>query len=129
MAKPTSITELRESICLLEAKQAEDARVMKEQLMTTYESLKPANLIQNTIKDFIASSDMRENLLTTAFSLIAGCFSKKAFIGSAYNPFKKILGTLIQLGITSMLSRNSDEIKSVATQVFKTVFRKKDIAA
>lgn len=125
MKKPTSIAGLRESIKLLEVKREEEARILKDQLSTTYENLKPINLIENTIKDFIFPSDFKGSFLTTTLSLIAGYLSKKALIGSTHNPIKKMLGTFLQLGITSIVSKNSDEIKSAVMDMISTIFSKK----
>lgn len=124
MGKITSVNELRESILLLEIKQAEDARLLKEQFMVTYESMKPINLIKNSIKDYLTSPDLKENILKTTLSLVAGYLSKKVVVGSTANPLKQLLGTFLQLGVTSMVSKNSDGIKSMVTNLMNSFLGK-----
>ncbi len=121
MENKTPLESLRESIFLLEKKQAEHASLLKDQFKITSESLKPINLIKNSIKDFVESSEIKEDLLKTALSIAAGYVSKKLIIGSSQNSFKNMAGSLLQLLITSIVSKNSDEIKSVVANAFNSL--------
>lgn len=125
MRKITSVSELKEEIFRLEIKQAHEARLLKEQFMITRESLKPANLIKSSINDLITSPDLKENILNTTLSLAAGYLSKKIIVGSSQNPFKQILGTLLQMGVTNIVSKNSDGIKSAAMNLINNFLSKK----
>lgn len=129
MKKITSITELRENILLLEIKQANEKILLKEQFKTTYEGLKPVNLIKNTFNELIAAPYLKEGLFDTILSLAAGYLSKKAVVGSTNNPLKQILGTFLQMGITNIVSKNADEIKSSVMNLINTIFSKKDASA
>lgn len=126
MAKPTTIAELQESIVFLEAKQVADERLLKEQIAITFESIKPINLIKSSFKDFISSPDLKENLLRTVMSMAVGYLSKKATIGSTHNPLKKLLGTFLQLGVTNVVSNNSENIKTVIMNLLGNFLKKKD---
>lgn len=126
MKKITSIAELRESILLLEMKQANEGRLLKEQFKTTYESLKPANLIHNSLRKFTTSPDFKGNLLNATLSLVAGYLSKKAVIGATHNPLKQLLGTLLQMGVTGIVSKNADGIKSTAMDLISHFLNKKN---
>lgn len=112
MGKITSLIELKESIFLLEIKKANEARLLKEQFMTTYESIKPVNLIKNSISELITSPALKEGLLNTTLSLAAGYLSKRVVVGSTHNPLKQLLGTFLQMGVTNIVSKNTDGIKS-----------------
>ena len=93
MKKITSTEELRESILLLETKQAYEGALLKEQFKITYESLKPVNLIKNTLNELTQAPDIKADLMSTTMSLAAGYLSKKMAVGSTSNPFKLVLGT------------------------------------
>jgi hypothetical protein len=125
MEKITSQEELRESIILLEIKQASQKKLLKEQFMITYESVKPVNLIKNKFNDIVSSPNLKENLLNAALSLAAGYLSKKVIIGSTQNPLKQLFGTLLQVGVTGIVSKNSDGIKSTAMDIIGKILRKK----
>lgn len=125
MEKITSLSELRESILQLEIKQANESRQLKEEWKLTVEKLKPANLIKSSINDMITSSGLKENILNTVLSLAVGFLTKKAVVGSTHNPLKQILGALLQAGVTGLVSKNADGIKSTAVQVIKLFLDKK----
>ena len=125
MKKITSITELKEAIFLLEIKQKNEAHLLKEQLMITYESFKPVNLIKNSINELITSPELKENILKTTLSLAAGYLSKKVVVGSTHNPLKQLLGTILQLGVTNIVSKNSDGIKSAFLYLINNFLSKK----
>jgi hypothetical protein len=54
-------------------------------------------------------------MLTTAISLAIGFVSKKIIVRNEDGPLKKILGTVLQIGITNLVSKNTDQIKSIAS--------------
>ncbi len=119
----TNSTELKKAIQLLEIKQTEEGLILKEQCKITYDSLRPLNLIKNTLKDLV-TPDLTGNLLNSTLSLAAGYISKKAVIGSTYNPLKQLLGTALQMGVTSLVSKNTDGIKSVVTNIISSFLKK-----
>lgn len=126
MKKITTTTELRESILLLEVKQEIEGVLLKEQFKVTYESLKPINLIKKTISELTSSPDFKGDLLNATLSLSAGYLSKKLVVGTSHNPIKQLLGSLIQMGVASIVSKNTDGIKSVAMNIISHFLNKKD---
>jgi hypothetical protein len=126
MEKITSVEELKKAILLLEIKQANEVVQLKEQLLVTYESLKPINLIKKIFTDITSSPDLKKDLLGTTISLAAGYLSKKVAVGSTHNPIKQILGTLLQLGVTNIVSKNSDGIKTIGMKILSSFFHKKE---
>jgi hypothetical protein len=128
MQKITSIVELRESIAFLEIKQAEEGAILKEQFKETYENLRPINLIKNTLHELTSAPDLKGDLLNVSLSMAAGFLSKKIAIGTTNNPFKQILGTLLQMGVTSIVSKNADGIKSGTKSILNNLFGKKETA-
>ncbi|OFY84196.1 MAG: hypothetical protein A3F72_14300 [Bacteroidetes bacterium RIFCSPLOWO2_12_FULL_35_15] len=124
MRKITSTTELREAIFLLETKQANEARLLKEQFMITYESFKPVNLIKNSINELITSPQLKGNILNTTIGLAAGYLSKRVAVGSTHNPLKQLLGTFLQFGVTNIVSKNTDGIKSTVMSLISNFLNK-----
>lgn len=126
MDKITNITELKKAILLLEAKQTLEGGMLKEQFKITYESIRPINLIKSTFSELTADPDFKNNLLNTTLSMAVGYLSKKVAIGTTNNPFKQILGTILQMGVTSIVAKNSDGIKSTILNLIQTLFAKKE---
>lgn len=125
MKNITSLVELKESIILLEIQQSHEGQLVKEQFKTTYQNLRPANLIKNTFKDLVSAPDFKGNLVDTALSVAAGYISKKVMIGSTINPIKQLLGTILQIGVTGIVSKNTDGIKSTAMNIVQHFINKK----
>lgn len=125
MGTITTIKELNAAILVLENKQAQEEILLKEQFKITYESLKPLNFIRDTFKELTSAPDFNEDILNTSISLAAGYFSKKLAIGSTNNPIKQILGSFLQMGITSVVSKNADGIRTKFMDILSAVFEKK----
>ncbi|MDD2412662.1 MAG: hypothetical protein RBS19_02535 [Bacteroidales bacterium] len=115
MKKPNPISQLQEKILLLEAKQQNDKVLLKEQFKLSFESLKPLNLVKDAFNELTNLSGFGGETLGTSLGIAAGYFSKKIVVGSSKNPFKKILGSIVQAGVTSYVMNNTDQIKSFAT--------------
>jgi hypothetical protein len=125
MEKIKTIEELNDAIRILELKQKFEEKLLKEQLKLTVENLKPVNLIKTTIHDLTTSPGFKNNLLDTTISMLAGFLSKKIVVGNTHNPIKQILGTVLQMGITSIVSKNTNEIKSATSNLIKNFIIKK----
>ena len=117
MKKPNPIIQLQEKILLLEAKQQNDKVILKEQFKLSFEGLKPLNLIKDTFNELTNLSGFSGEALDTSLGIAAGYFSKKIVVGSSENPFKKILGSLVQAGVTTYVMNNTEQIKSFATSL------------
>jgi|OpeIllAssembly_1097287.scaffolds.fasta_scaffold03363_4 hypothetical protein len=111
--------ELRAAILRLEYQQSEEGRELKEQFHLAYNSVKPANIILNTIKDLGESSFVKDGFLNTSVGLGTGYLSKMVFQGVVNSPIKKLLGSVLMYGITNFVSKNPDGIKLMGKKLFK----------
>jgi len=111
MAKQSAIVSLKESIRLLEIRQAEEGLALKIQFKETYESLKPANLIKSTFNDLTSSIEIKNSLFESILSILTGYLSSKIIAGSKSNPLMKILGALLQFGVTKLISNNAESVR------------------
>ena len=115
----TSSRELKNAIQLLEADHAVKQQILKEQFYITYESLKPVNLLRRTIHDISTSPDILDNLIGSSMGIASGYLSKKIFVGSSGNIFRKLLGIFVQYGISNAVKRNSEGIRSFILQALE----------
>jgi hypothetical protein len=125
MEKITSVSGLRESILLLEIKQANEAQLLKEEFKATFEKMKPINLIKNSINEMVSSPNLKENILNAALGIAAGFISKKTVVGSTHNPLKQLLGLLIEVGVAGVVTKNADGIKSTVMTLISSLIAKK----
>lgn len=112
MAKQSAVDSLKESIRLLEIRQAEEGQALKEQFRITFESLKPVNLIKSSISELTGSAEIKNSLFETIVSILTGYLTKKMMVSSKSNPFMKILGAVLQFGVTSLVAKNAESIRN-----------------
>jgi uncharacterized membrane protein len=126
MQNITTSAELKEAIQLLEAEQVFNKEELIEQFRITYESFKPVNLLKNTLKEMASSPNLINNVLGAAIGLGTGFLSKKIVVGGSGNIFRKLLGSLVQAGVTSAVTQHPDSIISLGQFIFQQIFRKKE---
>ena len=124
-----SIAGLKESIQLLEAEQSIKGQILKDQLFLTYESLKPGNLLKYTLKEISSSPNMIDNLAGTAMGLLGGYISKKIIVGASGNIIRKLIGSILQFGVTNVVAQNSEVIKSFGQTLFQHFIHRKELSS
>ena len=125
MQKIDSIAELKNAIQLLEVEQADKGQLLKEQFFLTYDSLKPVNLIASTLNDIKKSPYLIENILGAAVGLVTGFYSNKLIFNSRGNKLKKLIGVVLQFGVTNLVAKHQDTILSIGQVIINRLFRKK----
>ncbi|MGE5393314.1 MAG: hypothetical protein ACM3P1_01150 [Candidatus Saccharibacteria bacterium] len=126
MKKPNATESLKETIRLLEIRQAEEGKEFKKQFKLTYESLKPANIIKSTIRDLAYSVELKNNLFDTVISLISNHMAKRILTNSKGGFFSRIFRVLAHFGITNMITNNSEEIRLYLANLIEKLFTPKD---
>jgi hypothetical protein len=125
MQEITSAARLKDAILLLEVKQAEKRQLLKEQLFITYDSLKPINLIKGALNDVSTSPYLINNIVGTILGLGTGYLSKKLVVGGSANLFRKLMGSILQFGVTNIVAQHPDAIKSIGQFIIQHFLRKK----
>jgi len=116
-------TDLRAAILQLESRQAEEGKLLKEQALKAYESIKPVNLIRSTFMEAAESKNLQENVINTSVGLTAGYISKVLFQSVTRSPIGKILGTALMFGIKNVVAHNPETVKSMGKGVFNIIRR------
>jgi hypothetical protein len=127
MENITSPADIKNAIQLLEAEQDVKKELLKEQFYLTYESLKPVNLIKSTFKEISTSPYLIENIVGTATGLATGYISRKIVVGASGNLFRKLFGAILQFGVTNLVARHPDEIRSLTHSLFQYIFPKRNV--
>ncbi len=125
MQNINSAADLKDAIQFLEAEQSIKGQLLREQLFLTYESLKPANLLRNALKEISSTPYLIDNISGTAMGLLGGFLSKKIFVGASGNLIRKLFGSVLQIGVTNLVTQNSEIIKSVGQALIQHFFQKK----
>jgi hypothetical protein len=116
---------LKSAIQLLEAEQAEKGQLLKKQFYLTYESLKPVNLIASTLNDIKKSPYLIENILDAGIGLVTGFYSNKLIFNSRGSNLKKLIGIVLQFGVTNLVAKHHDTIRSIGQVIVNHLARKK----
>jgi hypothetical protein len=122
-----SSADLKKAIQSLEIEQAFSEQLLKEQFLLTYESLKPLNIIKNTLKDMVSSTNLIDNTLGASAGIAAGYLTRKVVVGTSGNIVRKLIGSMLQFGVTNFVSQHPDAIKSFSRFIFQHISSKKEL--
>ena len=125
MQNITSSVSLKEAIQLLEVEQGIKAQLLKDQFYLTFESLKPVNLLKNTLHDISSSPYLIDNILGTAMGIASGFLTNKIFVGRSGNIVRNLLGSVLQFGVTNVVAQHPETIKSLGEVIMQFILRKK----
>jgi hypothetical protein len=118
MEQINSSAQLKEAILQLEQQHTLDEHLVKEQFLLAYESMKPINLIKNTIEQVSASQELKDNLTSSAIGLGVGYVSKLAFVGFSHSPLRKIMGAALMYGVSNFVAKHPEKVRAAASVAF-----------
>ena len=99
----TSVEALHSAILRLEDRREEQGQQIKDHLKEIVEWFKPFNIVKAVVRGVVGSPGTQHNLLSAAMSLASGYLSRKLLVRPPAGPVKKIVGGLLQWGVTSLL--------------------------
>lgn len=104
-------TQLDEAIALLEMEREMKFEELKDQMAITFQSMKPIHILNVALEDIKDFPEVKSNIVQLVVSLAGGYISKKILLGNSKSTFKKIVGSILQYGITNFISKkvNSHE--------------------
>jgi hypothetical protein len=123
---PTKYTaeSLKETILALEIRQAVEEKQLRAELFNVYENLKPINILKNIARDAASNESLKIDFTNTLASLFSGFISRKIIIGKSKNPFLRLIGVGIQLGMTTLVSKNYGVIKDFVANFISNIQEK-----
>lgn len=127
MQNITSTAGLKDAIQLLEVEQTSNRQLLKEQFHLTYESFKPVNLLRNTLENIGSSPNLVDNITGNALGLASGYLIKKIVVGSSGNMFRKLLGIMLQVGVSNVVIQHPDAMKLFGRFLFQRILHKKEM--
>jgi len=116
--------ELKKAIQLLEEEKSVHFQEMRTNFSLSCESLNPASIVKSTMKEISSSPYLLNNIFNVAIGLVAGYLSKKAMLaGRSDKKSRRLLGLILQLGVTNLIVYAPNAINSFVRHLFS----KKDI--
>jgi hypothetical protein len=114
MKKIHKADELKDAILELEAKKVVAENALKQQFHATLETLKPSNILKNTVSEVSASPQFKHNILNLALGLGAGYLTRKVAVGRKAGLLARTVGTALQFGVTSLIAKNKANEEKVS---------------
>jgi len=108
MQNINSVAELKIAIKLSEVDRELKKQILKEQFYFIRESLRPINLIKNGLNKMVTSPNLINNILGTVLGLATGYMSKKIVVGTSTNILRRVLGNILQFGVTKAVAKKSE---------------------
>jgi hypothetical protein len=121
MEKQYTAESLRDEIHALEIRQSEEGRLVKEQLLISYENLKPINILKSIVKDVYSSDNYTQDFMEIVAGMTSGFVTKKLIIGRSENPLLKLIGLAVQFGMTTLVAKKFNAIKDSAMNFLNRV--------
>jgi hypothetical protein len=126
MKNITTTAELKFAI-----KQAEDEQHvkflrMKDQFLISYENLHPVKLLENSLKVITSSPYLVTNISGAAVGAVTGYLSRKVIVNSPII-IRKLLGRVLQYGITNLIAKNPDSIRSFVLYIRQHFIPEKEV--
>jgi hypothetical protein len=124
MPSITSINQLDERIEQVEYQKNTERLLLNEQFSNLVKGLTPLNLIKETLSEISIAPDFKANIIDSSVGLAAGYIAKKIVIGSTESTAKKIMGALLQLGVTRFVAKNNEGIVVAAKQLIHNILNR-----
>lgn len=120
------VKSLNQAIAELENVQKSELNLLRQHFKFTVHSLNPVNILKEKFNETISSPNFKGEIIQGAIRLTTGFFTNRLIVGSSSSVVQKVLGSLIQKGI-SRLSIKTDSIKNSGVSVLKNVLAKMKI--
>lgn len=117
MEQIRNIEELKRAIRELENEKLLKQVLLKEQFSTLCESLKPINILKDTLKDAHTDPALKTTMVNTAISFISGAAIRKIVAGKSHNPIRNLVGMVIE----RLVAKNAEGIRTMANNVLQKI--------
>ncbi|RYJ38561.1 hypothetical protein NU08_2538 [Flavobacterium anhuiense] len=111
-----NIDQLNRKIEELEIRQDKEWCDIKDEIDEIKNNLKPINLIRNTVEEINETVGFKSHIAQSAISIGIGYLAKRFIVGKGDSMFKGILGSIVQLIVTNLVSKPHHESEEEDSQ-------------
>lgn len=104
-----TIDQLNQKIQQLEVRQDAEWCSIKDEIDDIKENLKPINLIRNTVEEINETIGFKSHMAQSVISIGIGYLAKRFIVGKGDTMFKGILGSIVQLVVTNLVTKPQNE--------------------
>jgi len=109
---------LNQMIRETKAQQDLDWIAIKDEVSEIKDSLNPVKIIRNTVQEINENVGFKSELAQSAISIGIGYLAKKLIIGKTDSTFKNIIGSVLQLAITTLVKPAQQSEQKVSSQEY-----------
>jgi hypothetical protein len=117
MEKIKNIEELKVAIRELENEKLLKQLLLKEQFITICESLKPINILKDTLKEAQADPALKTTVINNAIGFVSGAAIRKIVTGKSHNPLRNLVGMVLE----RLVAKNAEGIRTVADNILEKI--------
>jgi hypothetical protein len=115
-----TLDSLDQQIKQLELRQDAEWCSIKDEIEDIKENLKPLNLIRNTVEEINETVGFKSNIAQSAISIGIGYLAKRFVVGKSTSMFKGIVGSLLQLVVTNLVSKPHHDTASDGSSQYES---------
>ena len=104
-----NIDQLNRKIEELEVRHDKEWCAIKDHIDEIKDNLKPINLIRNTVEEINETVGFKSHIAQSAISIGIGYLAKRFIVGKGDSMFKGVLGSIVQLIVTNLVSKPHHE--------------------
>ncbi len=109
--------ELQAHIVKLQSKWKEEGAVIKKEFFVMYENFHPLSFLTKSVGELVSSGKGKgkgkSNLLNTTLGVTVGYLAKMFFVNASRNPVKKVVGTILMVGISNVVNRHPEILRTI----------------
>lgn len=120
---------LQQTIAWMQQEQSKKGDVLKDRFQETTDSLKPLRLLQGAAKEVVIEAAGMDDLIVPVVGLVLGNLLKRAVNGKSENETRLAIGAALQVGITTLIIKHPEEMKSLASATYQLFFGKRKLHA
>lgn len=105
--------ELQAHIDILQEKWREEGAVIKKEFFVMYENFHPLSFLTKSVKELVGSRKGSNGLLNSTLAVTAGSLAKMFFVNASKNPIKKMVGTVLMVGVSNMVNRHPEILGTI----------------
>jgi hypothetical protein len=125
----TTLEDLKRAISVLKFEKSVREEQLKAQFDHVLESIKPFNILKQSIKEVTTSPYLIENVVGAALGIASGYVSKKIVVMGSASIFRKFFGTMMQFGVANLVAKKSHALKLIGQVIFNKFLTRKSEAA
>lgn len=121
----TNADELDKAIAELQKQQVQKKTLMILQFHELQESMRPINLLKNTLNKIAQPGDVRDTLIKAASGIGMGLLTKGLITGKSKGIVSAVVGKTVRVAVAKTVFNNAEVLKAYGVAIYNNLFKNK----